>query len=1302
MKKFFAASGSEFGFRYRKSTVLRVVGISLLGVLLFWACASAPPQKLKDLDSGVLPSAWENLWKNNYLLAESSFKEALAARPKDPEASRGMALVLHAKGQDAEAASYALDSIESDYSSPFVPSVQSFALEMIPDGKKTVERLKQLADKELAKDAPAQVKRLGNHFLTEYYRFLSADAAKMRAAADGLGALASWKIIGPFQDVSSSGMEKDYIGETKQEDWGAGSFQAKDGRKLSWTSPDKFSPDAYIRPESYLGYESWGSVFYALGEVKTGKEGDFRLFLERRGAAKLWLDGSLVAADGSERLAGEYESGIVHLQAGAHKVLVKLASEWLVAGFRLSLVREAPAPVEASKAASLLADLRGVTSGDSSLDLASMVAEKASGGSPDSSYWLARGLYDCGYYLAALDEIAVARKGPAARSALFDQVESSCLAALGRKNEARTALIRSQDDKVYFAPAIDALVNEHIGEHRFLEATLLLLDASSRLGDWRQGSLDALALALASSNDVYAKADEYRTKFPDSPDGAVLLAQKGLNFGFDLKSLAAEIRDKGRPYEADRLLLNYAIKNGNLSDVLSLGGARAELSPDNATLRCQLQDAAGRAGKLTLDEAIKQARALCLSFPGSTDLAILASSLAEVKVVYAQKDASQKKAGDVAESPDQKAAKDQYIESLRSLLWLHPSNFEYRKQLRTALKLPDLDKTETLTSVESAIQDYEKARKAKAAPESDAEIVLDSSSTNFFGDGASRFYKLLILKPLSQRGVEAETSQRLASGSGVEVSQAFVLKADGTRVQARVGASSVSFPGLAQGDYLVLRYQGNNYQSGALAKQFWASQAFQFAYPAYSVTAEFVYPQGADPRVEYRNLGSLDIARRNDKAEEGMMRTTLSASEVPAAPAGRLSPDARDTALWVDLSSLRSWTPISNWYRDLFYGRTLPSDTVAATAKKLTEGLSDKRSKMAKLFNFVANTVIYEDTSFMYSAFVPQRAESVLEDRFGDCKDKCALLVGLLGASGIDAEVALSAPDYRGSTPYLPSIRFSHIVVIVPDPAGDLILDPTAAYSTFPRLPEDLQGTWYLPIHKDPSAKTELSRIPFVTAAAPTSIFLQVSLGDGSRPKVQGQAVMGGEFTYALRYSYAPASPERRRDLVASLLASVLPGFELSAYTAKGLEGGVENQDPSLDFEGLLPPVAADGADSALPLPWATSLPASLQSFALKGSDSLKVDYPAFAAPMKEIIVLKLPQGTDVARLPADADFRFGSAYATFHYSRTGSTIVCARELYLPYMVVAEADREAFAAFVAQAAAKGREAIVVRPLVGNK
>jgi hypothetical protein len=338
----------------------------------------------------------------------------------------------------------------------------------------------------------------------------------------------------------------------------------------------------------------------------------------------------------------------------------------------------------------------------------------------------------------------------------------------------------------------------------------------------------------------------------------------------------------------------------------------------------------------------------------------------------------------------------------------------------------------------------------------------------------------------------------------------------------------------------------------------------------------------------------------------------------------------------------------------------------------------------------------------MYSAFVPQRSESVLEDRFGDCKDKCALLVSLLEACGIEAEVALSAPDYRGSTPYLPSIRFSHIVVIIPDPTGDLILDPTAEYSTFPRLPEELQGSWYLPIRRDPLAKAELSRIPSATAAVPTSIFLQLSVEDGLKTKVSGQAVMGGEFTYALRYSYATASPERRRDLVAGFIASVLPGFELSTYSAKGLSGGIEGLDPSLDFEGSLPSLLSVNHPSALSLPWSTDVPPSLLAFSRQSSASMKIDYPIFAAPIKETIVVALPKGWEVPSLPTDADFRFGLAYATFHYSRSGSTIVCARELYLPYMVVGADEREAFATFVGQALTKGREAIVVRPLVGSQ
>lgn len=1284
-----AQGHAEAGF-HRLATFW-AIPLVLISFLL-GACASIPaPVGQGPLDASVLVSAWENLWKDNYALAESSFREALAARPDDQEANRGMALVLYAEGKEEEAAVRALNALRYDLASPYASALHSFAVEVMPDGKKTVQALKELADKETLRGSPSRVARRGNLFLTEYYRFFAPDAGKIRSTAEALGIVSGWKLLGAFSDASSSGLDKAFIDEADQDTWGSGHFSADDGRSLSWTMPDKLPPDGFVRPESYLGYEYWGSVFYAFAEVKVQKDGDFRLALERRGAFKLWIDGAAVASDKAERLSGEYATGVLRLKAGSHKILVKIASEEKVAGFRLSLLPDVPEILSVKDAQARIAGLRGAADGDANMDLASLLAEKAARGGPDIRYWSARQLFSSGYYLAALDEIARARKGPEGKSALFDQVESACLSGLGRKNEARAALLRSQNDERCFAPAVVAQLDQYIEEQRFLEAALLLQKVSFRVPQWRAGALESLSLALASSGDVYAKAKDYAAQFPDSPDAALLLAQKGLGFGYDLKSLAAEIREKGRPTEADRLLLNYASKTGNYADVYTLASARSELYPDSASLRYLVETSAGRTGRLTLDEAIKRARDLTLSFPGSTDLALLDSDLAETKLILAQKDSSEQKSG--TEQTKLTEARDQYVQALRSLLWLHPSKYEYRKQLRTAMKLPDLDKTETLTQIGPAITEYESARKAKPISGADAEVVLDKSTTVFFGDGASRFYRLRILKILSQAGVEAETSQELGPGYGREVTQAFVLKPDGARTEGRIGAESVSYPGLSPGDYLVLRYQGDSYSSGALAKQFWVSQAFQFDYPAHSVQADFVYPWGADPRIEYRNLGSLDIRRRNETAEEGMMRSSLKASDLPAAPSGRFSPDGRDSALWIDVSSLRSWSPISDWYRDLFYGRALPTDPVTATAGRLTEGISDRRGKIAKLYNFVADSVIYEDLSFMYSAYIPQRAESVLEDRFGDCKDKCALLVALLAACDIDSEVVLSAPDYRGVTPYLPSTRFTHVLVRVPDPTGDLFLDPTAEHSTFPYLAEYLHGSWYLPIPRDAAAKTELARIPFKADWAPTSVFLEVALGDDAQPSVEGSSTMSGEFAYLLRKSLSPASPDKRKELVFSLMSSLLPGFGLSTYEVKGLDGSVEGQDPNLDFSGRLPTMAKGEGPSTVPLPWITGLPAALLAYAGAGSGPLEVDYPTLYAPLKETIVLHLPEGWRSGALPKDAEFKFGSAYASFHYSSVGSSLICVREIRLPYLVVEPSDREAFATFLRSVAAKGRETI---------
>ena len=65
------------------------------------------------------------------------------------------------------------------------------------------------------------------------------------------------------------------------------------------------------------------------------------------------------------------------------------------------------------------------------------------------------------------------------------------------------------------------------------------------------------------------------------------------------------------------------------------------------------------------------------------------------------------------------------------------------------------------------------------------------------------------------------------------------------------------------------------------------------------------------------------------------------------------------------------------------------------------------------------------------SAYVPTEGKQVLRERYGDCKDKAALLTALLAAVGIHSDMVLLSPRDHGLTPYLPSPRFNHAIARV-------------------------------------------------------------------------------------------------------------------------------------------------------------------------------------------------------------------------------------------------------------------------------
>ena len=90
---------------------------------------------------------------------------------------------------------------------------------------------------------------------------------------------------------------------------------------------------------------------------------------------------------------------------------------------------------------------------------------------------------------------------------------------------------------------------------------------------------------------------------------------------------------------------------------------------------------------------------------------------------------------------------------------------------------------------------------------------------------------------------------------------------------------------------------------------------------------------------------------------------------------------------------------------------------------------------------------------------MPRSIEEVLRTRFGDCKDQSALVVALLREMGLEARFALVNDRSEMTVPYLPSPRFTHVIVQARSGEGRTYwVDPTFKGLSFPNVPVYLEG----------------------------------------------------------------------------------------------------------------------------------------------------------------------------------------------------------------------------------------------------
>jgi hypothetical protein len=166
-------------------------------------------------------------------------------------------------------------------------------------------------------------------------------------------------------------------------------------------------------------------------------------------------------------------------------------------------------------------------------------------------------------------------------------------------------------------------------------------------------------------------------------------------------------------------------------------------------------------------------------------------------------------------------------------------------------------------------------------------------------------------------------------------------------------------------------------------------------------------------------------------------------------------PPARELEVALDISSLDSWDALAAWYRRLTRGSDAQDPAVQAKAEELAAGATGRLDKMRRAYEFVSS-LRYVAIEFGVNGIRPRTPAVVLQNRFGDCKDKANLLIALLGDMGIQGQFCLLN---RGSSTDVsfPGWQFNHAIAYVPKAPlegqpDDLWLDTTDSTAPFPTL----------------------------------------------------------------------------------------------------------------------------------------------------------------------------------------------------------------------------------------------------------
>jgi hypothetical protein len=418
---------------------------------------------------------------------------------------------------------------------------------------------------------------------------------------------------------------------------------------------------------------------------------------------------------------------------------------------------------------------------------------------------------------------------------------------------------------------------------------------------------------------------------------------------------------------------------------------------------------------------------------------------------------------------------------LRKSLEHNSENSKLRKQLYDIKKIKDeIEEVE----VKDKYKLIKERRNNTLKSDYGVSILLDEYIVNIFPEGGMKSKVVLIYEITAENGID-ELKEYNLNTYGINIEKSEIVKSDGSVVPAERGNGILVFSNLKVGDVVYIEYEGHSNSAGRFYKDFNLDCYFNSIYP--SVESVFVLINPENIQYQYKIFNG-DIAPTVKKANNKVY-TTWRKTNIKAIPLlESFAMPYADLTNTIQMSSIKSWTEISNWYADLVKKTLTPDKITKSTFEKLfpngVKGLSEEQIART-IYSYIVENIKYSSLDFRQSGYVPQKPSKTITTQLGDCKDVSTLFIAFSELAGLKSNLVLvSTNDNSDNEMALPSKNFNHCIVKTTIDGKDYFLELTSKFLPFKSLPSSLYlaNALVISFDKKENEQSSIVQIPFHNA----------------------------------------------------------------------------------------------------------------------------------------------------------------------------------------------------------------------------